>query len=571
MKREQPSSIDSIKYINLDDLSEELGREYNRIAEGLIDDYHDCIRQLNESNKKDIHWWVTGLASRQLPISQFFEQLAQFFLVSDIIKAAESTVRVKVSSPALARLLRRELGSKLRIVQSSTLRDKIKRSRLYRIYLYLRHCRELLSRYGYSKAYMTELWGDLKQGMIRLVDIFVLNSSFDNTEFEDRYYTGLSQGLSAADKQSLYYFVTWHQIQSYPKTIQKMRRSGSQFIVPEGVLSISDLLKVMSYPFRLRRYAGSTASIRGVDVSELIREDLRRHQLAFGSWLGMAKYYAIRRLKKRGVRIAHALSWLENQNHDKGFHYGLRTFYPDTPTQGYQGCFRHKYYFCMCPTEQEKDSKVIPEKVATFGQGLQDDLSRYSKSLSVGLAPAFRMNHVWDSISPPPGDKVILLALPGLKASKEYALEVVLDYFEKEAPTYSLWVKPHPIAPLTSAERARVSAHRLIESGSFFEYLNQCHLLITGASSVSLEAMAKGVPVITIADKRRLFLNVIPDGVPDALHRIVQSKEELASGVEYFLTESDDEYNARLALSQQFRQDFFQPYDADAAKRLLGL
>lgn len=108
--------------------------------------------------------------------------------------------------------------------------------------------------------------------------------------------------------------------------------------------------------------------------------------------------------------------------------------------------------------------------------------------------------------------------------------------------------------------------------GDFHEHLEQANLLISNASSTSLEALAKGVPAIVVAPASGIIQNPIPGTIDRRLWALCHDSTELLDAILSFRDRSCALLLPELTeLSRQIRRNYFAPVTREGVQTLLRL
>ena len=94
---------------------------------------------------------------------------------------------------------------------------------------------------------------------------------------------------------------------------------------------------------------------------------------------------------------------------------------------------------------------------------------------------------------------------------------------------------------------------------SFPVLLNSSKVLVTEGSSTCLESIAKGVPVILIKSKERIFQNPLPEGIDNSTYSICHSSNDIKNSLnKYFSMDLEQQKNIKN-ISSLIRDGYFQP------------
>jgi CDP-glycerol glycerophosphotransferase (TagB/SpsB family) len=105
---------------------------------------------------------------------------------------------------------------------------------------------------------------------------------------------------------------------------------------------------------------------------------------------------------------------------------------------------------------------------------------------------------------------------------------------------------------------------------SFPEMLARTDLLITEASSVCLEAMACGVPVIIMENDEGLMFDPVPKGTPSHLYARANTQEQLIDGINGFAALTLEAQERLKVDGSKIRDDYFEPITKEGVDRIMG-
>jgi CDP-glycerol glycerophosphotransferase (TagB/SpsB family) len=136
------------------------------------------------------------------------------------------------------------------------------------------------------------------------------------------------------------------------------------------------------------------------------------------------------------------------------------------------------------------------------------------------------------------------------------------------------WVKPHPT----------MSANRIKNEFSskwpkFFEFINfdtqsalrKADILISGMSSICLEAMALGIPVLVVEQAQGLQFNPIPNELNQDLSKNCKTSQDILDGIELYKNRDNAELVRHKDLGLQIRETYFEPVTRLGVLKFLGI
>ena len=557
--------------LDLDNLDPEDNQLFNETAIATRHEFDRLVAAVSEPHAADIDWIVSSVPSRNKYHSPLFIRCCRLAFVNRILAIRREPVEIRVADRALADVLRRGLArSRPDVVVRCT---ETPYESVWRV---LRPIRQWILAGGT----LALRWASRKPaGRLRsgpplvLVDTFVLNNqsgdegSIMDGRYKDRYYPGLREALEDSEARSIVYLPTIVGFRN-PATAFRLIRScrDTAFMVHDDYLRLVDYLYVLASPFRLLRLAIRDSEFEGYDVTRMLRQERLRNCSDFIGLLGVLYYRFTRRLAEDGVSVRLLIEWYENQVFDRGMILGFHRYHPATRIVGYQGyVIAQDLHIYTHPTATEVRGGAAPDVVKVTGSRLQDDIQEFTKEIEVGVAPGFRFQKLWRARRsyPERSAYTVLVGLPIGLDDAAHILDLLSSDERLTDGTLRIRVKPHPT---WSPERIRalLPAGRFPErwtflTGDFHEGLETVNILIGNASSVCLEALAKGVPVIVVAPRTGILQNVIPRSVDPAMWTVCREVSEICAAIDRFRTMQPADMASLEQRGLEIRSGYFEP------------
>src|SRR5207249_11905251 len=133
---------------------------------------------------------------------------------------------------------------------------------------------------------------------------------------------------------------------------------------------------------------------------------------------------------------------------------------------------------------------------------------RFCPGLDVIAAPALRFQEVWKErkFTPDPNYFTVLVAMPLHQMERQETLQVVTEFVQHyQLSNLRMWIKYHPATAakhMKGVTEVSWPPYVKLVNGDFRDCLEQSDLLVSNASSVCMEALAKGVPVVVVGSRR---------------------------------------------------------------------
>jgi hypothetical protein len=540
-------------------------KKVDEIAKKTRIEFSDYIDNISENAKSDIDWWVILPVSRNTLHSKVFLDVCYLKYSLEEISVNDIDLVVCYSDilkNSLIELLTK-LGKNNVIVESlQNLRykgyEKIKRVVLSIMY-FLYHSLKRKSCSIFTKGISIHR---LLNEKIILLDNFMINNSLVDGKFKDRYYPKL---VDLLPNYNWVYFPHFYGITKYYNIFKQIRKSASKFLIKDDFLHISDYLWALFFPFRFIKYKGNFTEFSGIDISCLMVEEIWNSLIY--SYEALLNFRVFKRLKENNIQIIFAVDWFENQIIDKSLNLGIRRYYPRVHTIGYQSLFAPDYYLCIKPSRYERIAGVIPKTIAVTGKKISETIKEFDSELSVIVAPAFRFNHVWNSKSSSYSNQQnkffkLVIGLPLMLDESYQILSLFKEIKDKIPSTIFICVKVHPATPYEKILEF-IETNRLerlsISDTPMNELLNETNLLISNNSSILVEAIASGIPVICVGSQTGLTLNPIPPGIPGKIWRLCFTPDEIFDTIISFSKYGVEDYAQLEKIGENVKEDYFEP------------
>lgn len=555
-----------------------------RHLEALIDeikpDFHELIESLYDKTDRSVFWDVNSLLSRSNYVSDLFQDLCGLEL------ARQSTIsgkiqKIIVRTPCQKKTLdlyfkQNHMAIPVRCPGWS---GSITRRPGKPVY-------DMIRNIHWSLVYLRQKNLNRRRSIptnhpLILIDTFFSAYIFTSGKFKERYYTGLLDFLTSEQQKHLFFVpnvISWRKIN---RMIRMAEEARENFIYFFDFLKLRDYLFALSAPFAIRRIPLGHYRFRGMPIGPVLKADFRKHIAQRSAFRGILFYCFFKRLKQAGISLHLVVDWFENQMVDRGFNKGKNTFFPDTPSIGYQGLIAaYKWHFHVQPTRTEARANVIPQTMAVIGSGLQSIARQYHPGLDVMVAPGLRFSDIHKTaIKDPekfsPESPVILVALPIWVEDSLDILGLLIQIKEMLRQNQArVLIKPHPSLDFNSVQSAMPYWPRMFKviTKDFADTIQDADILVSSGSTVCMEAVAYGIPVIVTGNRTGVTKNIIPDLVPKQIWELCYTHDEFSRALNrlcFDLSKKDRQAFARIA--QHVRDDFFCPPSRDNVHAFLNL
>ena len=548
----------------------------NQIAKELRKPYINFIARISESHNTNLDWWADEPAGRNTLTDPLFYYISKVELLKKIIQSGESITEITVDSNALKIIIENIIKSaniKTKVTLQITLLNKIKDC--------LRYMYNIFSVVIYYSAQLyfarrtVSKKNSFNKSMI-LIDNYVLPNFVD----KDRVYTDLWENLTE-DNKKLVCFVTnifGFKLLNLKKIYQKLRDSSKNIMFKEDYLTINDYLYSFLHCFRILKIKIQNANFNEIDYTQMIYENFKTFKTYNASVLALLNYRFVKKLKEIDHPVKVVINRFENQIIDKGWNAGFQKYFPQIKIIGYQSFIMPPYYLCGYPTLHEKQNRKLPNQIAVMGEGYIDFKKEFCEDLDFIVAPAFGFQWLWkDRIHyPDPDYFTILVALPGPFAESKRILHFLNDNLKniKLKSNFRVWIKTHPTSSLLllyrNFNKKWPKIFQFVE-GNFNDLVDKSNLVIGSQSSVCLEIIARGIPVIVPGNPNGITQNPIPDNIEEEIWSLCYTKQDLTKAIKFYEDRSIRKNNDFKQIGDSIREKFFAPLNKKSINSFLGL
>jgi len=546
----------------------------DNIAKKIRREYVNYLINIGKDNEKYIDWWVLNFVSRNTLISRLFRDICFLTLLNTKLKEGHIYNKIIVDSIALKKAIRNNYNNyNLKIIYEGKSDFRLFLGRIHSFYKVIK---QIKSRYlaasqtrRYKKIIKTEK-------ALTLLDIFIFQNSFDNGIFLDRYYPKLLNFIDSYEKEYIYYVPTFYGIKDYKEIFIKIRKSEQNFLIKEDYLKLKDYLFALLYPLRLNKLKIRYKNFLGLDISPLIKKEILNDKVSHSSIYSLLNYCFSKRLKENNIDLRIIINWFENQVIDHGFNFGFRKNYRDSKLIGYLGVPLIDNYLSLFPTEQERVCEVIPEEIYVIGKGYIEMVKEFCPDLHVKSAPAYRYSKNRSKVNY--YNKYgcsILIALPILIEESDEIINIVSESVRLiNIDNCICNIKPHPVydvKEISNKWNKKLPEIFKFVDGDFNSYIEEADILISSASTVCLETIAKGIPVIVIGNNLGLTQLSIPIEISADIWKLCYSAKDVAKAISLFIKNKEKAINIYKKIGEEIKDTYFEPVTELGTREFLFL
>lgn len=398
-----------------------------------------------------------------------------------------------------------------------------------------------------------------------LVDTFLLEGDLRaDGVYRDRFLPGLFEyyrdcGCEAAALVS----TEMLNFASLPKHYRAMRQCETLVVPAEYLVRWQDILKGAREVMMALRAASCfhRHPFCGLDIGILAASWWRIASLR--SAVPMALLGLAKRLSDAGAKPALVLVWCENQASDKALQLAFTREIDKANVIALHQFFPFANIVNFFSTEGEVRHGVSPITHWVCGEQMKSRFSAYDGLANYRVVPALRYDHLFRSLVVKDGDDLVVFLTSSFEESLAI-LEIALADISATLRFFrSVVIKPHQALDVDFQSVAlqcwpEIRDQPLIwQSEASFELLARAALVLTAGSSVALEAIGVGIPVVIAGRKAGLEVNPL-EGIAVDFWRTVYSAEKF----EQLLTswfKSLPSRELRRVYGRELLEDYFEP------------
>lgn len=484
----------------------------NKIGQVFKNEFSKAIYRINKE-KNDVAWWAMNFTDKHPHMSKLYERAYYLAAVREIVSGSGEEDLILVSDD-------RVLSTQLKIwAKSRKMKYVSKISRRHSLSDILRTCTgfaavNMLVRLSFRKAVSRMILGPrpaVESDISVIVSQFEKRSIGPSGLYKDIYFGDMDKLLAGFPSSGNKRFITigfspYFGSREFTRFVKALRNNPeNRDLFPiEHFLNIRKMAVIFAksagrYFFRgVRR---GDISIHGEDVSFLLRNEIRESFLSGQSILNLTVHAAALAVSA-GYDVNALYYPFENRSWEKMVVTAFRKNSPKTRITGYIHTVITPKHLNFFMEEDEYGDIPGPDRIVANGEITREIMKGCNipdSVLRTGCALRFSIPDASGFKRREAGTKKILAALAS--GIDEYVrMLIFLDEAFRDDGSYDITIRPHPTLPLDKAlgifaparMRYKVSRRPLAED------LDSCDIVLYAASTVSLEALALGKPVICI-------------------------------------------------------------------------
>ena len=545
--------------LDLKNLSSNNIDELGLIIENIRVDFNLLIENASLANNNP-YWLLSSIVSRESEYSPLFSRCCSLELIKLNIINNSNLEQIVIYDKQLFLLVKKYCNSNGTDIEIVFNKDSIKPL----LYLYIKNFIR-----SFSFVILTLIAKLLtkkntfnKSSSLILLSTHIINDDhkeFTKKNYIDRYYPNLYSYLDKTIEGNIVFVPGFPGgPQNYINLFKKLKLSDINFLLKGDILHMNDYFYAFFSSAKVLFLRTPKTFFRGVEISSLIKSELRFFTFDYKIIEAFLNYRFVYRLNKNKFDISTFIDWYENHLSSKGFMLGFNKFMPNVKTIAYQGIIDSAAYkINLHPTKFERLSMLTPKRFVVIGDNLINHLKEFDNKIDVCSGPSFRYNYLWDKRNHKEDLKIfsIFIALP-ISFDEANSILVLLDKTLSLLPRnyfIKIRVKYHPTYNISKIQKLiHIKDSRVdFVDGSFVDYIYDSSLLITGASTTCIEAMAIGVPVVVSGSKLGVMNISIPSSVPLDLYKVITKGHDLEEYI-YSLMSQNNNNNPNKVLRKGY-------------------
>ena len=326
-----------------------------------------------------------------------------------------------------------------------------------------------------------------------LIDTFLEETNIKKNRFySDNFLEKVSK------KNNIFFVPSFYMGMGLIKVIKSIIscRKSKIFLLKERYLKFNDILKSLFLIFRRKKFKKEYIKLKKINYTRFINEELNSNQNLSSQILAWQNFLFFKNIKNSKIKIRKTINWFENQSLDKGWNFGVRTFFPEAKCLGYQGFTCFPQYMCLNPTKSEYSAKVVPEVILSIGKIFNNTKKEFYKETKVKTVPALNFQYLYKK-EKRKNKKIknsILIIFSGFLHDDINLLKWVIDSKIHEKK-YKIFLKEHPILKIKKIKKFVNFFPRnfIVSKKNFIDSVNIAETLIcSGATSALTELVILG-------------------------------------------------------------------------------
>lgn len=332
------------------------------------------------------------------------------------------------------------------------------------------------------------------------------------SDFDEVYLGDLGKELERDSKKIIYLADILPTIW-YPKALYNLFFVDKKIYLMEEFLSFSDVVTSLYFVYNQYPKFPNNLMLKDVDVRALVAHDFMHDKISSRMEQSYLNLFISREICNC-FTIRSFIYSFENHIWEKAFCAGFKAN-PEIKTIGYAIVFINRMYTCFSVSQSEKEKAWLPDLIFVSGCQGKAKLVEYGfapDKIVVGGAIRYPNIQQFESFQNKDQRKNVLIVLgPSVSQSLEILYSSLQSF--SEINSIKVMVKCHPIVPFRSLSKylSNLPEHFRVVNNSIEELLKITDLVVYAESTVCVEALAKGIPILHIGSNFTIDINIFED------------------------------------------------------------
>lgn len=575
-KKELLDFLDSIscQEIKINDFPEKFKKEFFK-------SYIDLIGSLSKEFNS-IYWWASFTAAKNRFASKLLSRLFEYYTICKKLKelshSSKDILLILISPPfqilsSLKNYCKKnsiEIKIEGYFLRNFFIKCKEKLEHILRILYFILKCwyKITIVKIQFKKFFKKEF----EDKSCYILRTWVYSSSFSNyNKFSDSFFGRLPDFLTKKGKVLI---ILAGIIGNYKNIIKKIKNCKDYIIFPEEYfLNYTDVFRAVFNCYSNRLKIKHRVRFFDIDVTKIIQNELDNDYRKFIRTELLQKYIMKNFLKTFKVQIF--TTTFENNPWEKVCFLTLKEISPSTKIIGYQHAVVTEASANMFISKEEASIIPIPDKIITVGEITKNIMEKYcsypENTIKAACALRHEYIHKLDKKNFFIKKNKIMIALEGV-----YECYKLIDLVFKalsDSKDYQIIIRPHPALPFNKIKKnlnfnIDLYNNFLISDKSLQDDLMEADITIYWGSTVSIEALLLGIPVIHV--NLDDIVSVDPLFECPYLKWTVKNESDLRRAVHEIYLMSYNEYLEHYKKAQDYIKKYFQEVTEDRLSEFIS-
>ena len=392
---------------------------------------------------------------------------------------------------------------------------------------------------------------NVKDEIIIIDIIFLMNASIKNNEFFYDYFNGLNKVLNNRKINYAYLPTFFSNVSLYKfyRILKTIQNNKLPVLTEFQLLSFSQLFEmfyfIITYPIHVLRFVHR---LNNNKKNLFLKYELLKclDQVTFSSYSHYLKGKNLSSISCNRIKV---FSKCENQTSDKNYYKGLRSGKTDVFIYG---CQLFIYPFSLLNVNidiNEISHGIVPDKIIVNG----DYYLYEDKRINSIVGPSFRYKYIFRSLYDNYPKNNLLILLPYMQSESLLILQILHDI---NYTSGDIIIKFHPTSNKNEYEQL-ISNNAEVSNETVSKLLKNTKIVISNESGTLIEAVCCGKPAIVINNKGKYLHNPLPELGRGIIWDIAGCADDVNKLIIKFQHSLKNDNGKLLEYSKKYKEMFF--------------